>query len=46
MVCEDREVMFKRIRGRALKENRIDDSEEIVGSLPVGCLQTRNRTLD
>ena len=30
MVCEDREVMFKRIRGRSLKENRIDDSEEIV----------------
>ena len=30
MVCEDREVMFRRIRGRALKENRIDDSEEIV----------------
>lgn len=30
MVCEDREVMFKRIRGRALKENRIDDAEEMV----------------
>ena len=30
MVCEDREVMFKRIRGRAQKENRIDDSEEVV----------------
>ena len=30
MVCEDREVMFKRIRGRSLKENRIDDSEEVV----------------
>ena len=30
MVCEDREVMFKRIRGRSLKENRIDDSEEMV----------------
>ena len=30
MVCEDREVMFKRIRGRSLKENRIDDSEELV----------------
>ena len=30
MVCEDREVMFKRIRGRSLKENRIDDAEELV----------------
>ena len=30
MVCEDREVMFKRIRGRSLKEHRIDDSEEVV----------------
>jgi adenylate kinase len=30
MVCEDREVMFRRIRGRSLKENRIDDSEEVV----------------
>ena len=30
MVCENREVMFKRIRGRSLKENRIDDSEELV----------------
>lgn len=30
MVCEDREVMFKRIRGRSQKENRIDDSEEVV----------------
>ena len=30
MVCEDREVMFKRIRGRSFKENRIDDSEEVV----------------
>ena len=30
MVCEDREVMFKRIRGRSLKENRIDDAEEVV----------------
>ena len=30
MVCEDREVMFKRIRGRSLKENRIDDAEEMV----------------
>lgn len=30
LVCEDREVMFKRIRGRALKENRIDDAEEMV----------------
>ena len=30
MICEDREVMFKRIRGRSLKENRIDDSEEVV----------------
>ncbi len=30
MICEDREVMFKRIRGRSLKENRIDDSEELV----------------
>ena len=30
MVCEDREVMFKRIRGRSQKEHRIDDSEEVV----------------
>ena len=30
MVCEDREVMFQRIRGRSLKENRIDDAEEVV----------------
>jgi adenylate kinase len=30
MVCEDREVMFRRIRGRSLKEHRIDDSEEVV----------------
>ena len=30
MVCEDREVMFKRIRGRSLKEHRIDDAEELV----------------
>ena len=30
MVCEDREVMFQRIRGRSQKENRIDDSEEVV----------------
>ncbi len=30
MVCEDREIMFKRIRGRAFKENRIDDAEEMV----------------
>lgn len=30
MVCEDREVMFKRIRGRAHKENRIDDTQEVV----------------
>ncbi len=30
MVCENREVMFKRIRGRSLKEHRIDDAEELV----------------
>ncbi len=30
MVCEDREVMFERIRGRALKENRKDDADELV----------------
>jgi len=30
MVCEDREVMFKRIRGRSIKEHRIDDAEEVV----------------
>lgn len=30
MVCEDREVMFERIRGRALKEHRNDDSDEFV----------------
>ena len=30
MECEDREVMFERIRGRALKENRIDDAEKSV----------------
>ena len=30
MVCEDREVMFRRIRGRSLKEHRIDDSKEVV----------------
>ena len=30
MVCEDREVMFERIRGRAVKESRNDDSDEFV----------------
>lgn len=30
MVCEDREVMFERIRGRALKEKRRDDADELV----------------
>lgn len=30
MVCEDREVMFKRIRGRALKEDRQDDTDEAI----------------
>lgn len=30
MVCEDREVMFKRIRGRAIKEKRQDDTDELV----------------
>ncbi|RKU14538.1 adenylate kinase [Candidatus Poribacteria bacterium] len=30
MVCEDREVMFERIRGRAVKENRRDDADELV----------------
>ena len=30
MVCEDREVMFERIRGRAVKENRQDDANESV----------------
>jgi adenylate kinase len=30
MVCEDREVMFERIRGRALKERRRDDTDELV----------------
>ena len=30
MVCEDREVMFERIRGRALKERRRDDADELV----------------
>ena len=30
MECKDREVMFERIRGRALKENRIDDAEKSV----------------
>ncbi|MCY4402606.1 MAG: nucleoside monophosphate kinase [Candidatus Poribacteria bacterium] len=30
MVCEDREVMFQRIRGRALKEHRRDDADELV----------------
>ncbi len=30
MVCEDREVMFERIRGRALKEQRRDDADELV----------------
>lgn len=30
MVCEDREVMFERIRGRALKEKRKDDHDELV----------------
>ena len=30
LVCEDREVMFERIRGRALKEKRRDDTDELV----------------
>ncbi len=30
LVCEDREVMFKRIRGRAVKEKRQDDADELV----------------
>ncbi len=30
MVCEDREVMFERIRGRALKEYRQDDTDEAI----------------
>ena len=30
MVCEDREVMFERIRGRAVIENRQDDASELV----------------
>ncbi len=30
MVCEDREVMFERIRGRAVKEKRRDDADEFV----------------
>ena len=30
MVCENQEVMFQRIRGRAVKENRFDDSQEAV----------------
>ena len=30
MVCEDREVMFERIRGRAIKEKRLDDADELV----------------
>ena len=30
MVCEDREVMFKRIRGRALQEKRKDDADELI----------------
>ena len=30
MVCEDREVMFERIRGRAIKEKRRDDADELV----------------
>lgn len=30
MVCEDREVMFERIKGRALKEKRRDDADELV----------------
>lgn len=30
MVCEDREVMFERIRGRAVKEKRRDDADELV----------------
>ena len=46
MVCEDREVMFKRIRGRSLKEHRIDDAEELVVRLSVGCLQKGNGTVD
>ena len=28
MICENQEVMFQRIRGRASKENRFDDSQE------------------
>ncbi len=30
MVCENQEVMFQRIRGRAAKEHRLDDAEEAV----------------
>ena len=30
MVCEDREVMLQRIRGRALKEHRQDDTDELI----------------
>lgn len=30
LVCEDREVMFERIRGRAVKEKRRDDASEFV----------------
>lgn len=30
LVCEDREVMFERIRGRAVKEKRRDDASEYV----------------
>ena len=30
MVCENREVMFERIRGRALKEQRQDDTDEAI----------------
>ncbi len=30
MVCDDREVMFKRIQGRAIQEKRQDDKDEYV----------------
>lgn len=30
MICENQEVMFRRIRGRATKENRFDDSQEAI----------------
>ena len=30
MICENQEVMFRRIRGRATKESRFDDSQEAI----------------